>query len=444
MSGGVEPPLIMHQLTCNGVLEGIRICMRGFPNRILFPDFKQRYAILAGGKVTRDTEDKSAAATILQATEGFEPEKYRVGHTKVFFRAGALAALEEARDDIVMKLTRYFQGMARAFVSRKKFAARMKQRELVKVVQRTLRSYIRNRDWAWFKIIQKTRPLIGMVNVEEELGILENMAREKYGAYEEQLETKKKLEAENEDLKGEIAGLKEKLTQEQGDLSSYEEKIAALTSENSELETVLASNLERLKEEERIKQEADKDNKSLEREFEEQKRDYQDLVAQLEKLDKELGKRENISRSLNDEVASKDETLSKLNREKKQLQQKNDTACDELVNSEGKVAHLTDVKIKLEHTLDDMDNAVEKEKKQKYNVEKERRKLEGDLKMCQGSVSDLEREKKEMEQSVMRKDTEISSLNSRLGEEQNNLGRVQRSIKELTARQCSPLSLVEV
>merc|ERR1712020_154647 len=36
----VEPELIMHQLTCNGVLEGIRICMRGFPNRMHYPDFK--------------------------------------------------------------------------------------------------------------------------------------------------------------------------------------------------------------------------------------------------------------------------------------------------------------------------------------------------------------------------------------------------------------------
>merc|ERR1712066_74524 len=90
----VEPPLIMHQLTCNGVLEGIRICMRGFPNRILYPDMKSRYAILAAGKVDSKTELKSASKIILENTEGFEAEKYRLGKTKVFFCAGALALLE--------------------------------------------------------------------------------------------------------------------------------------------------------------------------------------------------------------------------------------------------------------------------------------------------------------------------------------------------------------
>jgi len=81
--GGVEPPLIMHQLTCNGVLEGIRICMRGFPNRILYPDFKQRYYILGGVKAEQEKDLKKCAQIILESTEGFSAEKYKLGHTKV-------------------------------------------------------------------------------------------------------------------------------------------------------------------------------------------------------------------------------------------------------------------------------------------------------------------------------------------------------------------------
>jgi len=49
--GAMENPLVMHQLRCNGVLEGIRICRKGFPNRILYGDFKQRYRELREGKI---------------------------------------------------------------------------------------------------------------------------------------------------------------------------------------------------------------------------------------------------------------------------------------------------------------------------------------------------------------------------------------------------------
>merc|ERR1711913_249102 len=107
--GMVEPPLIMQQLTCNGVLEGIRICMRGFPNRMLYPDFKTRYAILGAAEIASSSDNKTAVYALLDKV-GFPREKFQLGHTKVFFRAGALAGLEEERDGIVLKLVRYMQG----------------------------------------------------------------------------------------------------------------------------------------------------------------------------------------------------------------------------------------------------------------------------------------------------------------------------------------------
>ena len=44
------------------------------------------------------------------------------------------------------------------------------------MIQRNFRQFMKLRNWAWFGIIQKTRPLIGMINIEEEIKILESTA----------------------------------------------------------------------------------------------------------------------------------------------------------------------------------------------------------------------------------------------------------------------------
>ncbi len=277
--GGVEPPLIMHQLTCNGVLEGIRICMRGFPNRILYPDFKQRYAILGAGKLNDGMDERKSAEIILTNTEGFDAERYRLGKTKVFFRAGAMALLEEKRDDIVTNLIRKLQGQCLGFMRRKVYKKKKEQRDYIMVIQRNFRKYKEHRDWPWFAIIQKTKPMIGMVNVEEELRLLEEKATAAYGAYQEQLNTKAKLEEENVAMKDEIAKVRAKITEEQGDMSSYEEKLAKTSAQKADLEVQLSENQEKLAQVERSKSMAGDQKRNMEREIGNIKQDYADINA---------------------------------------------------------------------------------------------------------------------------------------------------------------------
>merc|ERR1712168_82691 len=406
-----ETPLIMHQLKCNGVLEGIRVCMLGFPNRIRYADYKMRYVILGAQELATASNDKEGVAALMNKIS-FEAEKYRCGHTMVFFRAGALAALEEARDTIVLKLVRFLQGEAFKRLRGKVFQKKYDQRELMKVIQRNFRKYFSLRTWGWFIIIQKAKPLVGQLNPEQELANLEEKVNEVYGAYQDALNVTKSLEAENGTVKEEITALTKQLESEQGNLTIYQERQAKAAAQKVNCEQELAKANTILKNEIDDRISKSEDTKKMNGEVAVIKKDIEDLELALRRLEQDKTNRDHTIRGLNDEIAQNDEAINKLNKEKKHIGDNQAKSSDDLQSAEEKVNHLNGVKSKLESTLDELEDGANKEKRARAAVEKERRKVEGELKMAQETVTDLENAKRDLEGSIARKEKDIMGLNS--------------------------------
>ena len=95
---------------------------------------------------------------------------------------------------------------------------------------------------------------------------------------------------------------------------------------------------------------------------------------------------------------------------------------------------------------------MEREKRMKNDIEKGKRKVEGELKVAQEAIEELNRQRHDLEQNVkkyggnrenqcwiimdwpkfsFRKDAEIAALTGRLEDEQNLIHKLQRQIKEL-------------
>merc|ERR1712088_279945 len=431
--GEVEPPLIMHQLTCNGVLEGIRICMRGFPNRMLYPDFKLRYAVL-GQDAIKSSEDNKTAVYALMDGIPFDRERYRLGHTLVFFRAGSLGGLEEERDKLVIKWVRFIQGEVLKRVRGQVYKKKFDQRELIKVGQRNFRKYLASRDWGWFVLIQKTRGLIGMPNPEEELRLLEEKANATWGKYQEALQVTANLNGSMDSLKDEIKVMGKQLAEEQGNISVYTDRQAKATATKATAEAELKEAQAVLSSEEASRVELAGEVKAHSGSVGVVKKEIEDIELAIAKVELEKGNRDHTIKVLQDEIAEQDEVINKLNKEKKHIAETQAKSNDDMITVNEKVGHLNSVKSKLESTLDELEGGLDKEKKGRAALEKQKRKVEGDLKMCQDGVAELERSKRDLEVVIGNKDKNNAQLAAKLDDEQNLVAKAQKGIKEIQGR----------
>ncbi|XP_077527314.1 myosin heavy chain isoform X7 [Haemaphysalis longicornis] len=432
--GVIDSHLVMHQLTCNGVLEGIRICRKGFPNRMIYPDFKQRYTILAPNAVPKGFVDaKNCSEKVIEAIQ-LDANDFRFGHSKIFFRAGVLGRLEEMRDERLGKIITMIQAAVRWYICKKHFQKLKEQRVALLVIQRNLRKFLQLRNWLWWKLYSKVKPLLSVARVEDELKALEEKLKKTQEALEKEEKLRKELEGQNVKVLQEKNDLFLQLEAERMGAGDVEERLNKALTQKGDLESQLQDLNDRLQHEEDAHSQLSQSKKKLESEISGLKKDIEDLELALQKAEQDKATKDHQIRNLNDEIQHQDELINKLNKEKKQLQEQGQKGAEDLQATEDKVNHLNKVKAKLEQTLDELEDSLEREKKARADLEKNKRKVEGDLKLAQEAVADLEKHKKEMEQNMQRKEKEMASLAAKLEDEQALVAKLQKQIKELQAR----------
>uniref|UniRef100_A0A8C9T7L1 Myosin-7-like n=1 Tax=Scleropages formosus TaxID=113540 RepID=A0A8C9T7L1_SCLFO len=433
--GAMENPLVMHQLRCNGVLEGIRICRKGFPNRILYGDFKQRYRILNPTAIPEGQfiDSKKGAEKLLGSLD-IDHNQYKFGHTKVFFKAGLLGQLEEMRDDRLSLIITGIQARSRGLLARIEYQKMVERRDALLVIQWNVRSFMGVKNWPWMKLFFKIKPLLKSAEAEKEMANMKEEFLKLKEAYEKSEMRKKELEEKMVSLLQEKNDLQLQVQAEQDNLCDAEERCDQLIKNKIQMEAKVKELTERLEDEEEMNAELTAKKRKLEDECSELKKDIDDLELTLAKVEKEKHATENKVKNLTEEMAGLDEIIAKLTKEKKALQEAHQQTLDDLQSEEDKVNTLTKAKAKLEQQVDDLEGSLEQEKKVRMDLERAKRKLEGDLKLIQENIMDLENDKQQLEERLKKKDFEISQINSKFEDEQAANIQLQKKLKELQAR----------
>ncbi|KAK7166997.1 hypothetical protein R3I94_001408 [Phoxinus phoxinus] len=433
-AGKLDPHLVLDQLRCNGVLEGIRICRQGFPNRIVFQEFRQRYEILTPNAIPKGFMDgKQACVLMIKALE-LDPNLYRIGQSKVFFRAGVLAHLEEERDMKITDVIINFQAWCRGYVARKAFAKRQQQLTAMRVIQRNCAAYLKLRNWQWWRLFTKVKPLLQVSRQEEEMQAKDDelhKVREKQQFAEQQLQ---ELEVKQKQLGAEKMALQEQLQAEMDLCAEADEMRNRLVAKKQELEEILHDLEARVEEEEERANHLMTEKKKMQQNIGDLEQQLDEEEAARQKLQLEKVTMEAKLKKTEDEVMILDDQNNKLSKEKKLLEERVSEFTTNLAEEEEKSKSLQKLKNKHEAMITDLEDRLRREEKQRQELEKNRRKLEGDSTELTDQIAELQAQIAELRAQLAKKEEELQEALARIEEEAAQKNLAQKKIRELEAQ----------
>ncbi|XP_033088717.1 myosin-9 isoform X1 [Trachypithecus francoisi] len=433
-AGKLDPHLVLDQLRCNGVLEGIRICRQGFPNRVVFQEFRQRYEILTPNSIPKGFMDgKQACVLMIKALE-LDSNLYRIGQSKVFFRAGVLAHLEEERDLKITDVIIGFQACCRGYLARKAFAKRQQQLTAMKVLQRNCAAYLKLRNWQWWRLFTKVKPLLQVSRQEEEMMAKEEelvKVREKQLAAENRLTEMETLQSQ---LVAEKLQLQEQLQAETELCAEAEELRARLTAKKQELEEICHDLEARVEEEEERCQHLQAEKKKMQQNIQELEEQLEEEESARQKLQLEKVTTEAKLKKLEEEQIILEDQNCKLAKEKKLLEDRIAEFTTNLTEEEEKSKSLAKLKNKHEAMITDLEERLRREEKQRQELEKTRRKLEGDSTDLSDQIAELQAQIAELKMQLAKKEEELQAALARVEEEAAQKNMALKKIRELESQ----------
>merc|ERR1739847_160210 len=217
-----------------------RICRQGFPNRIPFQEFRQRYELLTPNVIPKGFMDgKKACEKMINALE-LDPNLFRIGQSKIFFRAGVLAHLEEERDLRITDLVVKFQAYCRGLLARRNYIKRTQQLNAIRILQRNCAAYLKLRNWQWWRLYTKVKPLLQVTKNDEKV-------MQKEVELRETKEMRARLAARKQELEEILHDMEARIEEE-------EEKTLKMSEERKKLQLNIQDLEEQLEEEEAARQ----------------------------------------------------------------------------------------------------------------------------------------------------------------------------------------------
>merc|ERR1711970_1091994 len=255
-SGHTDAPLVMHQLNCNGVLEGIRICMLGLPNKVPYADFMARYSIVAPKIFSDMASDPKGCANKALPSSGLDADDFRTGHTKVMFRAGRLSKLEEIRESALSVIVLKMQAHVRKCLVSVTFKEKAAEKKGIASIQNNVRNYYRCKNWSWYifymLVVSESAKIRKKKEEEERRKMMAEGFEKLQAALQAKVADREKVQKINEGLKAKAAAIKEAHAKESEVSGSIASEIKAIENRNNECAKAL-TDLERTIASERTK-----------------------------------------------------------------------------------------------------------------------------------------------------------------------------------------------